>query len=440
VSTRVPAVTSQVIAIRPGRPLAGAVTVDGSKNAALPLIAAAAALLRPVRLDNVPASSDVQTLLDLLRQAGWNTAHPVGDDHTVLVLPREAAPTPDGLGEAASSIRASYYLVPALIALCGRARLPWPGGCRIGDRGMEQHFKVYEAFGDRVRVDDRGYVVETGKAVRGTVSLVLPFRSRGATIAAVLRSVVAGAPLRLGQPNLSPEVLGVVNALTAVGYKCRAGERVLTLVPPSSVPEEDVPAWKVPGDKIEAGTLACAVAATGGTARIKGVHGPDVAPLVTALHRMGIPTTNEPETLVVHGRDTQPTGRPLRAMATLAPGGLDADFEPPLLGLALGFPGAHLFSDPINPGRHNNLIPQLVRMGGEITELSSTECRFTGPQRLTGAGVEATDIRTGSALMVAGLTARGVTTLGGVDQIRRGHADLPGKLLALGADICEVTP
>ncbi|APU41208.1 MULTISPECIES: UDP-N-acetylglucosamine 1-carboxyvinyltransferase [unclassified Streptomyces] len=438
-SIRVPAVTSQVIAIRPGRPLAGAVTVDGSKNAALPLVAAAAALLRPVRLDNVPASSDVQTLLDLLRQAGWNTAHPVGDSHTVLVLPGEATPTSDGLGEAASSIRASYYLVPALIARCGRARLPWPGGCRIGDRGMEQHFKVYEAFGDRVRVDDNGYVVEAGKAVRGTVSMVLPFRSRGATIAAVLRAVVAGTPLRLGQPNLSPEVLGVLNALTAVGYECRAGERVLTLAPPSSVPE-DVPVWKVPGDKIEAGTLACAVAATGGTAWIKGVHGPDVAPLVTALRRMGIATTDEPETLVVHGRDIQPTGRPLRAMASLAPGGLDADFEPPLLGLALGFPGTHVFSDPINPGRHSNLIPQLVRMGGQITELSSTECRFTGPQRLTGAGVEATDIRTGSALMVAGLTARGVTTLGGVDQIRRGHADLPGKLLALGADICEVTP
>ncbi|MFD6811790.1 UDP-N-acetylglucosamine 1-carboxyvinyltransferase, partial [Streptomyces anthocyanicus] len=112
-STPVPAVMSQVIAIRPGRPLTGAVTVDGSKNAALPLVAAAAALLRPVHLDNVPASSDVQTLLDLLRQAGWNTAHPVGHDHTVLVLPRETAPTPDGLGEAASSIRASYYLVPA---------------------------------------------------------------------------------------------------------------------------------------------------------------------------------------------------------------------------------------------------------------------------------------------------------------------------------------
>lgn len=438
-STRVPAVTAQVIAIRPGRPLAGAVTVDGSKNAALPLIAAAATLLRPVQLGNVPASSDVQILLDLLRRAGWSTTQPVGDGHTSLVLPTNSTPPLDGLGDQASNIRASYYLVPALLALHGRARLPWPGGCRIGDRGMEQHFKVYETFGDRVRVDDKGYVVEAGKPVRGTVSLVLPFRSRGATVVAILRAVAAGTPLRLGQPNLSPEVLCVLNALASVGYECRSGERVLTIVPPSSV-SADAAVWKVPGDKIEAGTLACAVAATGGTARIDGVHAPDVTPLIAALHKMGIPTAEESGALVVHGQETRPTGRSLRALATLTPGGLDADFEPPLLALALGFPGTHLFSDPINPGRHGNLIPQLVRLGATITEVSSTECRLTGPQRLTGAGVEATDIRTGSALMVAGLTARGVTTLGGVDQLRRGHADLPGKLLALGADICEVTP
>jgi UDP-N-acetylglucosamine 1-carboxyvinyltransferase len=110
------------------------------------------------------------------------------------------------------------------------------------------------------------------------------------------------------------------------------------------------------------------------------------------------------------------------------------------MALALGLPGTHLFADAINPGRHSNLLPQLARLGAGIEEIVPTQCRLTGPQHLTGAGVEATDIRTGSALMVAGLTAEGVTTLGGLDQLRRGHADLPGKLRALGADICEVTP
>ncbi|MFF3740209.1 UDP-N-acetylglucosamine 1-carboxyvinyltransferase [Streptomyces sp. NPDC002566] len=437
-TTRTPAVAAEVIAVRPGPPLSGAVAVDGSKNAALPLLAAAAALGRPVRLGNIPANTDVQIMQALLQQAGWHVAHPAGEPTSAVVLPTESQRTHPDLAQAAH-IRASYYLVPALLARHGAARLPWPGGCRIGARGMELHFKVYEAFGDRTALDDSGYRVEAVMPHTGTVSLVLPFRSRGATVAAVLRAVTTGRPLRLGGPNLSPEVLCVLDALDAVGWEIRVGEDVLTLSPPSSGQGNAV-VWEVPGDKIEAGTLACAVAATRGEACIRGVGGRDVGPLVLALTQLGIPADVEGGALSVRAQDAKSAGRPLRAIASLSPGGLDADFEPPLMALALGLPGTHLFADAINPGRHGNLLPQLARLGAKIEEISPTECRLTGPQRLTGAGVEATDIRTGSALMVAGLTARGVTTVGGLDQLRRGHADLPGKLRALGADICEVTP
>ncbi|WKX74387.1 UDP-N-acetylglucosamine 1-carboxyvinyltransferase [Streptomyces sp. XD-27] len=427
-----------MVAVRPGSPLAGSITVDGSKNAALPLLAAAAALHRPVHLGNVPANTDVETMLTLLQQAGWHAARPIRDPHTTVILPSDK-PQPGQDPEVAARIRASYYLVPALLGAYGRAWLPWPGGCRIGERGMELHFKVYESFGDRTTIDDNGYLVEAAASRTGTVSLVLPFRSRGATIAALLRAVVAGRSLRLGRPNLSPEVLSVVEALQAAGWECRASETVLALEPAASVSAETI-VWRVPGDKVEAGTLACAVAATGGSAHIFGVRGDDVAPLINALQWIGVPAGVEGGALTVQARDAEPTGRSLRAIASLSPEGLDADFEPPLMALALGYTGKHLFADAINPGRHSNLLPQLARLGSEIHELSPTECHLTGPQRLTGAGVEATDIRTGSALLIAGLTARGVTTLGGLDQLRRGHADLPTKLHALGADICEVTP
>ncbi|WP_210593690.1 UDP-N-acetylglucosamine 1-carboxyvinyltransferase [Streptomyces sp. GESEQ-35] len=427
-----------MVAVRPSVPLAGAVTVDGSKNAALPLIAAAAAMHRPVRLSNVPANTDVETMLTLLQLAGWHTARPVSDPHTTVILPSDK-PQPDPVPEVAARIRASYYLVPALLGAYGRARLPWPGGCAIGERGMEQHFKVYERFGDRTTVDDHGYLVEVATVGRGTVSIMLPFRSRGATIASLLRAVVAGRPLRLGQPNLSPEVLSVVEALEIAGWECRVSETVLALHPPRSASGEAL-AWTVPGDKIEAGTLACAVAVSGGNAHILGVLNDHIAPLVAALRWLGVPADVEDGALTIQAQDAQPTGRPLRAIASLSPGGLDADFEPPLMALALTLPGTHLFADDINPGRHGNLLPQLVRLGATIDELSPTQCRFAGPQQLTGAGVEATDIRTGSALLIAGLTAQGVTTLGGLEQLRRGHADLPVKLHALGADICEVIP
>ncbi|GAA2695156.1 UDP-N-acetylglucosamine 1-carboxyvinyltransferase [Streptomyces lunalinharesii] len=435
---RIPPAAAEVVAVRPSGPLAGSVTVDGSKNAALPLLAAAAALRRTVHLANVPANADVETMLVLLRQSCWSATRVATDPDTVVVKPSErseSAPDP----EVAARIRASYYLVPALLRAHGRARLPWPGGCRIGDRGMEQHFAVYEGFGDRVTVDDRGYQVEAGVQPTSTASLALPFRSRGATIAALLRAVVAGRPLRLGQPILSPEVLSVVDALRAAGWRCRESQSRLAVAPPLSASEGTV-RWRVPGDKIEAGTLACAVAATGGSARISGVSEEDVTPLVTALRWLGVSAGFDGGALIVdepHG--THPASHSLRAVASLAPGGLDADFEPPLMALALTRRGAHLFSDAINPGRHGNLIPQLARLGADIHEVSPTRCRFTGPQRLTGAGVEAMDIRTGSTLLIAGLTAHGITTVGGLEQLRRGHVDLPGRLRALGADICEVT-
>ncbi len=441
-TAQLPALTSEasdVVAVRPGQPLTGTVTVDGSKNAALPLLAAAAALRQPVQLSNVPANADVRAMLTLLQHAGHRVAHPVAEPSAVVATPGESTrPSPD-IHATAARIRASYYLVPALLAAHGRASLPWPGGCQIGGRGMEQHFTVYEVFGDRTTVDDHGYTVTTGRTPAGTVSLTLPFRSRGTTVAALLRAVVANRPLRLGRPNLSPEVLSVLDALREACWETHAAERILTLTPPS-YPSQDTHSWTVPGDKVEAATLACAVASTGGNARIEGVRSTDIAPMTAALRWLGIPVTAHGTTLTVHAENYHPTHRPLRAVASLSPGGLDADFEPPLMALALGLPGTHLFADSINPGRHTNLLPQLARLGADIHEISPTQCRLTGPQRLTGAGVEATDIRTGSALLVAGLTARGVTTLGGLDQLRRGHADLPTKLRALGADICEVTP
>lgn len=428
------------VTVRPGPPLAGTVRVDGSKNATLPLLATAATMLRTVHLSNIPASTDVQCLLTLLQSCGVRIARPVTDPATVIVLPATGpVPVPD-LPDAAR-MRASYYLVPALLAACGRAVLPWPGGCPVGDRGMDVHFAVYRVFGDTVTLAATHYTVTATSNPRATVSLSLslslPFRSHGATVAALLRAVAGGVRLRLGNPNLCPEVLAVLDALSGAGWAVEIGEdRVL--LEPAAHPHGEAVAWAVPGDKIEAGTLACALAATGGTGRIEGVHGPDATAVAKTLTWLGIPATVEPDAITVRAGAAPLTGRPLRIVASLAPDGVDADFEPALLALALGMPGTHLFADAINPGRHHNLLPQLAALGARIDALSPTQCRLTGPQHLTGTTVRATNIRTGSALLVAALIAHGTSTVTGLEQLRRGHADLPAKLRGLGADITEV--
>ncbi|MEE1838388.1 UDP-N-acetylglucosamine 1-carboxyvinyltransferase [Streptomyces sp. JV190] len=423
---------THAVAVRPGRPLSGAVRVDGSKNAALPLLAAAS-LRRSVHLSGVPDSSDVQLMLGLLQQCGYHIARPVTDPHTVVVHPRNSAVEEGELADA-NRIRASYYLVAPLLAARGQAELPWPGGCQIGERGMDLHFRVYELFGDTVTVDAGGYRVSAGQR-RDKVTFTLPFRSRGASIAAILRSVAAGSRLELRNPNLSPETTRVLAALQTAGWQTHASEEKISLAPPPGVPAGTV-SLAVPGDKIEAGTLACAIAASGGEGRIDGIHGPDVKVLAELLDWVGIPVTLTAGDLTVHCAD-EVTGRPMRALASLDPGGLDADFEPVLMALALTLPGTHLFADAINPGRHGNLLPQLTRLGADIKEITPTQCRLTGPQRLTGAAVRAMDIRTGSALLIAALNARGTTTVTGLDQLRRGHTDLPAKLRQLGADITE---
>jgi UDP-N-acetylglucosamine 1-carboxyvinyltransferase len=427
---------STALEIRGGTPLAGATVVDGSKNAALPLLAAAACLQQQVELRGVAACADVEAMLSLLRRLGWAVS--LRQDLSQVTVGAVHLPgwQPD-LANAAA-IRASYYLVAPLITAYGGARLPWPGGCSVGDRGMELHFAVYEAFGDHVGSGTGGYTVRAasgGRSESGTVHITLPFRSRGATVAALLRAVVGARPVVIGNANLSAELHVLYRALSAAGCEVQVDTQQVSLWPGRPGGRTR---WLVPGDKIEAGTLACAIAATGGRGHVDGALTEDIVPLVKALALLGVPATctstgqSGGGRLMVEG-PAQPTGGSLRALASLAPGGLDADWEPGLMALALGLPGEHSFADEINPGRHGNLIPQLRKLGAVITETSLTECRLIGPQSLTGATVEAIDIRTGSALLIAALAATSVLT--GLSQLRRGHADLPGKLAALGAQL-----
>ncbi|MFI6713579.1 hypothetical protein ACIBF7_44640 [Nonomuraea sp. NPDC050478] len=427
-------------AVSGGRRLSGTVAVDGSKNGALPLLAAAAALSRTVTVTHLPACRDVTTMTRLLRAAGTRTEPLPGEPGTLRITP-----APDLAGEAdwalAALIRASYYLVPALLA-CGRAVLPWPGGCSVGERGMELHLAVYEAFGDTVRTDARGYRITPARSASLTpVEITLPFPSRGATVVALLRALVAGRALLLRTPNTSPEVTSLVAALGQAGHQVTFQEGQLSMRPSAATTFTGPVRWQVPGDKIEAGTLLCALAATGGDGHVTGVDPDHLRPLLNLLTELGFAPAARGKGVGLAAPATL-SGAPMRAIASLASLAesdcLDADFEPPLMALALTLPGRHTFADEINPGRHANLLPQLRRLGAVITETSPMTCHLRGPQRLSGAEVVATDIRTGSALLLAALTARGTTRIDGLDQVQRGHADLPGKLRSLGADITSV--
>jgi UDP-N-acetylglucosamine 1-carboxyvinyltransferase len=200
-------------------------------------------------------------MLGLLHGAGWHVGGPIGVPDVVTVAPsRRGTATP--LLPHTGHGHASGHLVPALLTSYGRARLHWPLDSPVAGQGLATHLRVYEAFGDQVTADEDAYLIEAGKPRLGRVSHLLPFRSRGATLAAVLRAVV-------------PRSVSVLEALHAAGWEIHAGGRSLSLSPPPTSGNEPL-RWTVPGDKSEAGVLACALAATGGSGRIDGVRASDV--------------------------------------------------------------------------------------------------------------------------------------------------------------------
>ncbi|MGI5293050.1 hypothetical protein ACQEVF_58420 [Nonomuraea polychroma] len=424
------------LAVRGGRVLSGTATVGGSTDAALPLVAAAAVMDRPVTLTNLPASSDVEAMCKLIKATGSQVVIARDEANARHVVPTSARVRRPNR-ELAARIRGSYYLPPALLTR-GVAELPWPGGCDAGDCGMELHVEVYEAFGDTMETSGDGYRVTAAACQPCTpVEITLPFPSRGTTVVALLRALAARRPLVLRTPNMSPEVAELVQALNSSGHHAAfQSDGTLAFTPGVT----HAARWKVPGDRIEAGTLLCALAMTGGHGRILGVDPDHLTPLIELLAKVGIPVKAISNGVELSA-DVQLTGTPISALATrdcrATADDLDADFGPALMALALTLPGIHSFADENHPGWHANLLPQLRRLGAVVTEDSVTACQVSGPHTLIGTHVEASDIRTGSTLLIAGLVSEGTTVVSGLSRLRRGEADLPGKLRSLGADIAD---
>lgn len=420
------------VAITGGRKLAAReVAVDGASGAALAMLAAAAATRQVVELANLPRSGDVLAITSLIEACGWSVT--TSADRTRI----EPSGAPAREMHAAGNVRASGWLVPALLGACGLAEMPWPGGDPIADRAMDLIFKVYEAFGDHCVKNETGYRVTAGSPpARAEISL--PYPSRGATIAALARAAsTASTTVVIDNPNTSAETMAVFDALSGLAWDGHWSARRLTLIPRE--PAAGAAHWTVPGDSAQAATLACALLVTGGSGDITGVPARAMTEFCGAVARVGYFVEPDGDRLYVRPteRSRQRRWTGIEARTGPDPRGLPAEVEPLLMALALGCAGVHTFRDEINPGRHPTLIPQLAALGADIIEHSPSEASLHGPQHLVGAPVAVRDKCGGAALMIAALAAEGTTTIIGVEHVRRGYADLPGKLAGLGA---EITP
>ena len=411
----------EFLSIRGGIPLRGEVKVSGGKNAAVAVIPAALLANSPCTIENLPDISDVHVLIDMLT---WLGAKVTFDGSTMTVDPT----TVDHYNppyELARKMRASYYLAPVLTYRFGRAEVPMPGGCDIGARPIDQTIKAWTALGADVNTQ-RGVLTVTGEHLRGA-DIHLDMPSVGATINAMLAAVFAEGATTIHNAAKEPHIVDLANFLSSMGaYVKGAGTDVIRIRGGRQLHGAN---YTVVPDQIETGTLMIAAAAAGDDVYITGAIPTHMEALSAKLLEMGVNVTSEDDWIRVR------SNRSFRAVNVKTQGypGFPTDLQQPLSALLTVANGTSIVTETIFESRFR-FLDELRKMGANVRVIESS-AMITGVDHLVGARVNATDLRAGAAMIVAGLMAQGVTEIGGVGYILRGYENIDKKLVNLGAHI-----
>ena len=412
-----------VFRIEGGHPLTGTVRTQGAKNSVLPILAAT--LLSPGEsvIHNCPRLTDVEYTLEILRRLGCR-AEREGETVTVSA----AAPTeweiPDDLMR---EMRSSVIFLGAILGRMGRAELSYPGGCELGARPIDLHLSALRALG--AEIDERGGRLSCRGALTGAdITLALP--SVGATENIMLAAVRAEGITSITNAAREPEIVDLQNFLNALGAEVQgAGSSVITIRGGRPLHGGE---HTVIGDRIAAATWLSAVAAAGGEARITGVDWRHLSTVTAVLSEAGCKIESAPNIIAIRAPERLRAVRPIR---TAPYPGFPTDAQAIMMAALCTAEGATVFAENIFDSRYRH-VDELVRMGADIRVEGKVAVVY-GVPRLFGAQVTAADLRGGAALAVAALGAEGETILSGLRHVRRGYADLPADLRALGASVTE---
>lgn len=414
--------------IQGGRPLYGEIPVSGMKNAALPILYATVLVGDVCTLENIPGVSDIATSLELLRQMGAQITYlaPTTVRIDTTYIKQGAAPD-----ELVRKMRASSYLLGAELGRFGKTRIAWPGGCDFGgQRPLNLHLKGFAALG--AKTDNEGGFIsaEVEETLHGS-AVYLDIASVGATVNMILAATLTDGTTVIDNAAREPHIVDLANFLNACGANITgAGTSTIKI---HGVASLRGCTYTIIPDMIEAGTYMVATAATGGCVRIRSVIPKHVESITIKLCEMGVEVIEEDDSIVVKS-----TGRLNNVnIQTLYYPGFPTDMHPQfgaLLCIANGIGHIH---ESIWTNRFR-YVEELSKMGATIMLDSAQNATFVGVEQLTGAVVEATDLRAGAALIVAGLAAVGTTEIRGVNYIKRGYDGIVEKLQGLGAEIREV--
>ncbi|OXS58961.1 UDP-N-acetylglucosamine 1-carboxyvinyltransferase [Cohnella sp. CIP 111063] len=407
--------------VRGGRPLRGTVGISGAKNSAVALIPAAILAESEVRLDNLPQLSDVAVYAELLEQLGGKVTWQE-DTMTIDPSAMTSVPMPNGR---VKLLRASYYLMGALLGRFGEATIGLPGGCNFEPRPIDQHIKGFEALGAEV-TNDHGSIRIRAKELRGA-KIYLDVVSVGATINIMLAASRAKGLTLIENAAKEPEIIDVATLLNAMGAKIKgAGTETIRI---EGVREMHGCRHSIIPDRIQAGTYMIAAAATRGDVLIDNIIPKHLEAMTAKLQEMGVHVYEMDEAIRVVGQSLYEA---VDVKALVYPG-FATDLQSPMTSLLTQARGVSVLSDYVYNNRFKH-VPELVRMGAQIRVEGRSAIIEGAP--LNAAKVKAADLRAGAALVVAALTVEeGTTEISGVEYIDRGYERLVAQLSNLGAEV-----
>ena len=412
--------------IKGGNPLVGEVEIAGAKNAALAILSAAIMTDETILIENLPDVRDINVLLEAI--AGIGAQVDRINKSTVKINGSTIGDVSVDY-EYIKKIRASYYLLGALLGKYKRAEVPLPGGCNIGSRPMDLHIKGFKALGASVELRNGAVAVEAKELV-GT-HIYLDKVSVGATINVMMAAVMADGKTTIENAAKEPHVVDVANFLNSMGANIRgAGTDVIRIVGVESLHKTD---YSVIPDQIEAGTFMFAAAATKGDVTVLNVIPKHLEATIAKLVEIGCEVEEFDDAVRVVSKGSLTSTH----VKTLPYPGFPTDMQPQMaviLGIA---EGTSTVTESIFENRFK-YVDELTRMGANI-KVESNIAIINGVTRYTGARVNAPDLRAGAALVIAGLVAEGITVIDDIYFIERGYEEFDQKLRGIGAQIEKVS-
>ena len=412
--------------IKGGNPLNGTVEIGGAKNAALAILAAAIMTDETVLIENLPDVRDINVLLEAIQGIGAIVERV--NRSTVRINGSTISDVSVDY-EYIRKIRASYYLLGALLGKYKKAEVPLPGGCNIGSRPIDQHLKGFKALGASVDIL-HGSISARAEALKGS-EIYLDVVSVGATINIMMAAAMADGLTLIENAAKEPHVVDVANFLNSMGANIKgAGTDTIRI---NGVKKLHKTEYSIIPDQIEAGTFMMAVAATGGSVTVHNVIPKHLEAISAKLLEIGCQVEEMDDAVRVerHGRLKKTN------VKTLPYPGFPTDMQPQItVALALA-EGNSIVTESIFENRFK-YADELVRMGASI-KIKSNTAVIDGVEKYMGARVSAPDLRAGAALVIAGLAAEGITVVDDIEYIQRGYENFEGKLRSLGAIIERVS-